>query len=240
MHRSLVCAFLTRYAHARDDETLRRREFVFAVKNCRPVKVGPWKGIDGREAAVRVSARREALVLAYLQGATLVPVPPSGAGVDVSGDDLWPSRDLARGLARHYGLSTSTLLQRRTPIEKSSLGHARRNLRRQVESLVLTGPLPSGPIVLVDDFVASGSTMCGCAALLYAAASSGGTTSPSNPLVIKGFAVAYSPGDTDELLGGSPGSAQRLAGDFAARQYEWEGLDERPRNWLVESPLREH
>jgi hypothetical protein len=234
MHRSLVCAFLTRYAHARDDETLRRREFVFAVKNCRPVKVGPWKGVDGREAAVRVSARREALVLAYLQGATLVPVPPSGAGVDVSGDDLWPSRDLAEGLARHYGLSTRALLQRRTPIEKSSLGHAPRNLRRQVESLVLTGPLPSGPVVLVDDFVASGSTMCGCAELLYAAAPS------LEACVIKGFAVAYSPGDTDELLGGSPGSAQRLAGDFAARQYEWEGLDERPRNWLVESPLREH
>lgn len=236
MRRSLVCAFLTRYAHARDDETLRRREFVFAVKNCRPVKVGPWKGIDGREAAVRVSARREPLVLAYLQGATLVPVPPSGAGVDVSGDDLWPSRDLADALARHYGLSARTLLQRRTPIEKSSLGHAPRNLRRQVDSLALAGPLPSGPIVLVDDFVASGSTMCGCAALLYAAASSSLVTS----LVIKGFAVAYSPGDTDELLGGSPGSAQRLAGDFAARQYEWEGLDERPRNWLIESPLREH
>jgi hypothetical protein len=234
MRRSLLCVFLTRYAHARDDETLRRREFVFAVKNCRTVKVGPWKGMDGREAAVRVSARRELLMRAYLQGATLVPVPPSGAGVDVSGDDLWPSRDLAEGLAQYYGLTAHALLQRRTPIEKSSLGHGPRNLRRQVESLALAGPLPSGPIVLVDDFVASGSTMCGCAALLHAAAPS--HAAPE----IKGFAVAYSPGDTDELLGGTPGSSQRLAGDFAARQYEWDGLDERPRNWLVESPLREH
>lgn len=228
MLRSLICVFLTRHGHARDHDTLRRREFVYAVKNCRIVKFGHWEGVDGREAAVRVSTRRRAEMLAYLQGATLVPVPPSGAGVDVSGDDLWPSRDLAQGLARAYGLTTRSLLRRREPIEKSSKGSVPRSLRRQVESLALEGPLPSGPIVLVDDFVASGSTMCGCAELLHAAAPE---------LQIKGFAVAYSPGDTDELLGGP---SSNLGGDFAARQYEWEGLDERPRNWLIESPLRQH
>lgn len=65
MSRSLVCAFLTRY-----DDNPGRREFVFAVKNCRPVRSGRHRGVDGRELAVALSRERKQQMHDYLRGGT--------------------------------------------------------------------------------------------------------------------------------------------------------------------------
>jgi len=195
-----------------------RKELVYAVKNCRAMGFGRHRGEDGCTVAVGGSREREQQMREYLRGAVLVPVPTSGSGVDEPGDSLWSSRDLARSLAREYDVETQELLHRHTAIDKSSSGNAPRNLRRHIDSVELTGPVPRGTIVLVDDLVATGSTMCGCTEVILAAA----------PWAqVKGFAVAYSLGASDERL------------DFAARKYEWDRLDGRPRNCMIPSPLSE-
>lgn len=214
MLRSLVCVFLTRHVGAR------RREFVYAVKNCRDIEFGNFRGRDGRELAIELAGQRRAMMFDYLRDAILVPVPTSGAGVDEPGDDLWSGRDLARMLAQEYGVEFRELLRRRVAIDKSSSGTVARNLRRHVESIELVGPAPRRPVVLVDDFVASGSTLCGCAEVLLRSAPD---------LAVKGFAVAYSPAPE-----GGPNEALV---DFATREYEWNGLDSRPRNWPIPSAL---
>lgn len=213
MSRSIICAFLTRY-----DQDRGRREFVHAVKNCRTVRSGAHSGKDGRALAVALSRDREKQMYEYLRGAVLVPVPTSGAGVNEPGDSLWSGMDLARALARVYSGRFLNLLRRHTAIDKSSSSHRGRSLRRHVESIELTGSVPRGGIVLIDDVVTSGSTMCGCAELLLTAA-------PGIP--VRGFAVAYVGGTHDD----------EILHDFAAREYEWHGLDARPRNRMIPSPL---
>ncbi|MCA9697846.1 MAG: phosphoribosyltransferase, partial [Myxococcales bacterium] len=180
-----------------DNEDARRREFVHAVKNCRTVKFGNYYGQDGRAAALGVSRRRRWMA-SYFAGALLVPVPPSGKGVDVDIDDLWSGRDLASLFAEAYGGSWRSLLHRHTPIEKSSKG-IQRTLRRHIESIAVTDSIPDCRIILVDDVVASGSTMCACAELLWRA---------DARARVHGFAVAYRPGNEERLC------------NFATRQYE--------------------
>lgn len=208
MTQTIVCAFLTYH----DASCPRRREFVWAAKNCREVGRGNYRGWDGREAALDVSRLRSDRVRAYLSGAILVGVPPSGSGVDTAGDEKWSGRDLARMFAREYGATAMDLLERHTAVPKSSAGGSRTVLRH-TRSIRTTGAVPARPIVLVDDVVASGSTMCGCAHVLR-------RVDPG--AVIKGLAVGYRPGRGELGLR-----------DFAARQYEWTRLDRRPRNWLL-------
>lgn len=194
-----------------------RREFAWAAKNCRSVRYGHYEGVDGREAAVRCAALRRDEVAAYLHGATLVPVPTSGQGVDQPGDNLWSGRDIGRLLANTYGVDFVELLRRHTPVEKSSSSGAR-NLRRHVDSIGALAAPDVHDVVLIDDLVTTGSTICASAVAFRQA----------NPHVraIKGLAVAYVP---------APGETAFF--DFATREYTWRTLDERPRNYLVESPI---
>ena len=218
MNRTFHCTFLTYH----DDSNKRRKEVVYAVKNCRRIRDGNYAGRDGREVMVEVSRLRRERMYAYLEGAILVPVPTSGSGVDKPGDDLWSSWDLARMLAAEYGAQAQQLLRRHMAIQKSSSYSGPRNLRRHVESIELSGPIPRGPVVLIDDVVATGSTMCACAEIVFAA---------QPQAQVKGLAVAY--------VAGKAGG-ERLH-DFAARQYEWNSLDGRPRNFLLSvSPLDKH
>jgi len=213
VQRSLICTFLTFYD--KSDEL--RREFAWAVKNCRTVCKGNYSGQDGRQVALEISRRKPDEMRAFLEGTVLVPVPTSGEGVDRRDDDLWSGRDLAQLFASEYGAEYRELLRRHTPIPKSSSGPGRRNLRRHINSIRVVGDMPQARIVLIDDIVTSGSTMCGCAEVLLAA-------DPS--ATIEGFAAAYVTNDEDDKLR-----------NFAAREYEWDGIDGRPRNRLVPSCL---
>ncbi|NJK33156.1 MAG: hypothetical protein HC927_12545 [Deltaproteobacteria bacterium] len=190
-----------------------RRELAYAFKNCRQVTSGQHAGRDAIDVVIEIARQyREQECSDFFEGTTLVPVPTSGVGVDKPGDDLWSGRELAERLASEFEAQWCPALVRHTAVSKSS-NSGSRSLERHLQSIRLDQLPETRTVILVDDHVTTGATMCACAQLLWDAVPG---------LVVAGYAVAYVP---------SP--AETSFFDFATRLYEWTGTLDKPQNTLV-------
>lgn len=160
--------YYTKWKNA-DAEAKRRDRLVYAVKNDEEWRDGSKKVKDPYSGcADRLKKKYPAL----LPNRVFVPVPRSQASSEVP-DEAWASLRLAEALASVTVESrVKQILKRRESIRTSSAvgpGRRRPTVREQVRTLDLDLPkgseVPLG-LVLVDDVVTLGTTLCACASLL--------------------------------------------------------------------------
>jgi predicted amidophosphoribosyltransferase len=97
-----------------------------------------------------------------LDGVTLVPVPGWDDRRRRRGFDT--AQCLARALGREAGVGVSACL-RRADGTRRQVGRGRRD-RLAASGFACAGPVPDGPLVLVDDVQTTGATLGGCARTL--------------------------------------------------------------------------
>jgi len=109
-------------------------------------------------------ARCLASVLASSGPVTLVPVPPRPNKIRSRGWDQ--VEELARLLDRHFGMSVSRCLMRRSSMEQKKLGKAARSLNIKGSIVVKDGVEVPEVAIVLDDLMTTGATLDACAEAL--------------------------------------------------------------------------
>ena len=105
-----------------------------------------------------------ASILASSGPVTLVPVPPRPNKIRSRGWDQ--VEELARLLDRHFGMSVSRCLMRRSSMEQKKLGKAARSLNIKGSIAVKDGVAVPEVAIVLDDLMTTGATLDACAEAL--------------------------------------------------------------------------
>lgn len=103
-------------------------------------------------------------ILASSGPVTLVPVPPRPNKIRSRGWDQ--VEELARLLDRHFGMSVSRCLMRRSSMEQKKLGKAARSLNIKGRIVVKDGVAVPEVAIVLDDLMTTGATLDACAEAL--------------------------------------------------------------------------
>ena len=150
----------------------------------------------GRALAVAAALHGPAL---HDPAVLLVPVPSSPAAVRARGHDH--ARRLAEVAARRLGLRWAPLLRQARPVEDSAGLSAPARAANLAGALVAPTRLRGVQVLVVDDLVTTGATVCEAARALTAAGA-----------LVRGAAVVSATSRWEQRPGGAPLSARAAAG----------------------------